>query len=1172
MVLPGEGYIGEELSKLPVSLDIIPYPWWTVKPEADKQILWEEIIDSSARIAETVSNFSPEVIYTNTSVIPQGALVAGFLKIPHIWHIKEYGEKDHNLVFLLDVAQRAKFIYDYSDKIIFSSKRLKTYFEQFINPLKSAIVGPYIVHHDNGEEQPKIFNQDNSLKLLLIGQIQPGKGQLEALKAVKHCLKHYGHEVSLAIVGGISSPDYYQEIQSFIHDNDLVDSVAVRGFLPNPMGAFQEAEVVLICSRSEAFGRVTVEAMRLGKPVIGANAGGTPEVIKHQKTGLLYEAGNYKDLAEKIDFLYKNRNKISELGSNAKKFVDDKLTEEEYCGKMYDIMFKLKKKAVNGNMSIDIYPEIISRYNKYIDKYNTISSAYDAVCHNLETLNNNIQQKGREIDTLRRELERKDQEINTQRGLLEAKEQTITCLLGSRCWRLTRPLRRAHAAVLRWRHLVVASAERAYDATPLPPSRRTQITNLVFTHFGFFFRGTDRYEHWLQHRNDRAAGQPGNLEPIETYYEKVPDAVDRITGLTFGNPEAPLVSIVIPVFNNWRYTYACLQAVRERSGEGIPYEVIVADDGSRDDTYKMLKRIKGIHIILNKINLGFLRNCNNAATQARGRYLLLLNNDTEVQDGWLEPLVKVFESFDNVGMVGSKLLYSNGQLQEAGGIIWNDGTGWNFGRGDDPGKPEYNYVREVDYCSGASILIRKELWNKLGGFDEQFKPIYCEDSDLAFQIREAGYRVFYQPESRVVHHEGIVSGTDPGSGLKRYQALNLEKLFRKWQATFKAQSTCPEELFLARDRSQDKKIILVIDDKVPEYDQHAGGLTTYQYVRLFCDMGFKVVFLPDNLYPMAPYTSELQQLGVEVLYGNVDINEWLARYGKYLHFVWLARPEVASKYIDILKASSNSKILYYTHDLHHLRERRRYELDHNPDTFLESRRLKKLEFGLFAKVDVILTPSSHEELVIRESFPYQKVFTIPPYFYEFPPENAEPGVDFPGRDGILFLGGFGHTPNVDAVWWFVQEILPRVRERLPEVTFTAAGSHPSPEILALQNERVRVTGYVPDLRPLFEKARVFVAPLRYGAGVKGKIVNSLVYGVPVVTTSIGNEGLDLAHGREALIADEPEAFAAQIVELYANKALWERLASGAQDYVRRHFGAERARKLLKDVLEICVTR
>jgi glycosyltransferase involved in cell wall biosynthesis len=337
-------------------------------------------------------------------------------------------------------------------------------------------------------------------------------------------------------------------------------------------------------------------------------------------------------------------------------------------------------------------------------------------------------------------------------------------------------------------------------------------------------------------------------------------------------------------------------------------------------------------------------------------------------------------------------------------------------------------------------------------------------------------------------------------------------------------------------------------------------------VHLFLKMGFKVIFLPDSMEPLAPYTSELQQLGVEVIYGSINFEKWLAKNGKYLYYVWLARPQVSIKYIDLLKKFTNSRLLYYTHDLHFLRERRHYEFDPAPRHLFEAQQLKNQEFQIFSKVDVILTPSNYEEQIIRDSFPSKKVVTIPPYFYDFPLENAKIGDDFANREGILFLGGFGHNPNVDAVLWFVEEILPRVKNQIPEVTFTVAGSNPTQEILALQNDNLQVTGYVPDLGPLFKKARVFVAPLRYGAGVKGKIITSLVEGVPVVTTSIGNEGLNFANGQEAFVADDPETFAAQTVELYTNQALWERLAKNGQDYLQRHFSSENAQWIIQEIL------
>ncbi|NOT96983.1 MAG: glycosyltransferase family 2 protein, partial [Nitrospira sp.] len=222
---------------------------------------------------------------------------------------------------------------------------------------------------------------------------------------------------------------------------------------------------------------------------------------------------------------------------------------------------------------------------------------------------------------------------------------------------------------------------------------------------------------------------------------------------------APTVSIIIPVFNKPLYTYTCLRSILT-SKPNQSYEVIVVDDASRDDTGEMLRAIQGIRVIRHKDNQGFIRSCNAGANIARGRYILFLNNDTIVEMNWLDELVRTFLTFPLAGLVGAKLIYPNGKLQEAGGVIWNDGSGWNYGRYDDPDKPEYSYLREVDYCSGACIMLPRELFWAVGGFDELFAPAYGEDSDLAFKVRQAGRKVLYQPESEVIHFEGVSSGTD----------------------------------------------------------------------------------------------------------------------------------------------------------------------------------------------------------------------------------------------------------------------------------------------------------------------------------------------------------------------------------------------------------------------------
>jgi len=206
----------------------------------------------------------------------------------------------------------------------------------------------------------------------------------------------------------------------------------------------------------------------------------------------------------------------------------------------------------------------------------------------------------------------------------------------------------------------------------------------------------------------------------------------------------------------------------------------VVDDGSSDTTATRLASRDDIRYLRNPKNLGFVGSCNRGAQAAQGEFILFLNNDTVVLEGWLDHLVQTFADVPDAGLVGSKLLYPDGRLQEAGGIVWADASGWNWGRLADPSAPEFNFMRDVDYCSGASLLIRRRLFTDLGGFDERYAPAYYEDTDLAFAVRAQGLRVLYQPLSRVVHYEGISAGTDLTSGMKAYQVRNRERFQEKW--------------------------------------------------------------------------------------------------------------------------------------------------------------------------------------------------------------------------------------------------------------------------------------------------------------------------------------------------------------------------------------------------------
>lgn len=411
------------------------------------------------------------------------------------------------------------------------------------------------------------------------------------------------------------------------------------------------------------------------------------------------------------------------------------------------------------------------------------------------------------------------------------------------------------------------------------------------------------------------------LEDIPVGIKKNFDLITKNQSIiTFSIETNPLVSIIIPVFNNWNYTYTCLHSIHVNT-QSVAYEIILIDDCSTDETKNVDQYVKNIRIIRNNENKGFLLNCNNAALNARGKYLVMLNNDTIVQPEWLHALVETMEKYPDIGLTGAKIIFANGSLQEAGGIIFKDGHAINYGRGDNPDLPQYNYFKNVDYCTGACICVRKEIWNRTGGFDEQYSPAYYEDTDLAFSIRKLGYRTVYQPRSLIVHFESISLDKDINEGLKTNLLEKNRLLFLgKWKEELKKNYVpAGQNIFQARDKSCNKLTIVMIDAQVPAYDKDAGSGTTFQYLRLLVEMGLNVKFLPDNFVKSVPYVSELEEMGIEVLYGRWYQNnwqQWMTENAEFIHYVFMNRPDISIKYINFIRNHLKTKVIYQLQELH----------------------------------------------------------------------------------------------------------------------------------------------------------------------------------------------------------------------------------------------------------------
>ena len=612
------------------------------------------------------------------------------------------------------------------------------------------------------------------------------------------------------------------------------------------------------------------------------------------------------------------------------------------------------------------------------------------------------------------------------------------------------------------------------------------------------------------------------------------------------------VSIVVPVHNQLIHTLGCIRSILINPSR-YNYEIIIADDCSTDSTADAVQRIDSpiIKFQSSQKQQGFLNNCNAAAKDACGDYLVLLNNDTITLPHWLDGLIDTLKEESEAGLVGSKLIYPDGKLQEAGGLIWQDGSGWNYGNGQSPTHPKFNFLRDTDYCSGASIALPIELWRQLGGFDTRYAPAYYEDTDLAFRVREAGYRVIYQPVSEVIHFEGVSHGKNIDSGLKKYQKINKSSFCSRWNYVLKNHKDS-EKVHNTFRHHPAGETVFVADACTPTPDRDSGSIDTVEYINAFLRFGYHVVFVPQNGLYFDGYTRDLQKLGVECLYSPYTNNicAGIEQMRKEISFAFLFRHEIANEAVNALKIyAPNAKIVFQTVDLHHLRETREAEINKDPEAMAAAKRTYHSEFKAIAAADATIVLSEHERDYLLSTLPEGNIYQIPIARQE--PDCKQAG--FFEREDIMFIGGFRHPPNVDAIIWFCDHVWPRLKARGFDGKLIIVGGDRPDSVNNLESDTIEVMGHVPDINGIFSSCRLSIAPLRYGAGLKGKVISSLSYGVPCVTTDIGVEGSGLTDMENVLIANEPEQMCDKIIQCYTEPALWKSISVNAKTFFRNKF-------------------
>ncbi|MBL8349997.1 MAG: glycosyltransferase [Burkholderiaceae bacterium] len=633
--------------------------------------------------------------------------------------------------------------------------------------------------------------------------------------------------------------------------------------------------------------------------------------------------------------------------------------------------------------------------------------------------------------------------------------------------------------------------------------------------------------------------------------------------LDFPQVDKPDVSIVIPVHNKFAVTYHCLASLLLACNRAS-FEVVLVDDGSSDETTEITRIVGGMTCLRHDEAQGFVHSSNDGGRVARGRYVVMLNNDTEVTTGWLDEMVEVFDRFDGVGMVGAKLLYPNGRLQEAGGIVWGNGDPWNYGRNANPRDPRYNYTRQVDYLSGACIMLPRPLWEELGGFDPFFAPAYFEDTDLAFRVRDRGLKTVYAPFAQVIHFEGVSSGTSVSSGAKRYQEINKPKFKSRWTQAYRGNGAVGKDVELVKDRNVRFRA-LVIDLGSPQPDRDAGSYAAVQEMRLLQSLGFKLTFVPDNLAYLGSYTESLQRMGVECLFAPfvLHIDEFLQQRGAEFDLVYITRYLVAEKYADaVRKHAPQAKLLFNNADLHFLRELRTAIAFKSREVMEGALKTRDAELAVMRKVDLVLSYNEVEHAVILSHNLDSTRVAKCPWVVEIPQDR--PG--FEARRDIAFLGSFAHHPNIEAVEYFVKDVMPLLRERLPGTKLRVYGSGAGPRLLKLADDDVIIEGWVADVAEVYDSCRVFVAPLLTGAGIKGKVLGALAHGVPCVVSPIAAEGIGARDGLDISMASKPGQWVDSIAGLYSSPEDWRRRQANSVKFALDHYSFEKGQELMAAAL------
>jgi len=770
-----------------------------------------------------------------------------------------------------------------------------------------------------------------------------------------------------------------------------------------------------------------------------------------------------------------------------------------------------------------------------------------------DSLRSLLDKSTREIDSMKMSLQRLRREhaisdLHRDRHIHEL-ESRLTAIYAMWSWRLMGPFRRA---------------ARLVDQILLCPARKK-------VHYL-------RYGTELIIPGEQAASQltteqepTGTILPEEVkqgYRDEATASLqhflDSAATLSIPRSEQPVVSILLVLYNQAPLTLLCVESILKFAP--APYELVIVNNASTDDTGRLLERLVNVTVLQNDTNEGFVKAVNRGVELCRGKYLLLLNNDAILHLHAIESAIDTLKCTPGAGAVGGRILLLDGSLQEAGSIIFSDGSCLGYGRHGIADAPEYMFRRPVDYCSGAFLLCETALFREMGGFDLDYAPAYYEDSDFCVRLQERGLKVIYDPGAVITHYEFASSGGQHKAS--QLQDKHRQVLLRKHPDYLARQPNADMPPLFCRTANRQRNI-LVIDDRVPHADLGSGYPRCREMLTVLAGSGFNV-----SLYPLqfpdeswhATYATLPANIEVLLNHGNAQLSAFLNRRRGFYQTVLVSRIHNMRTLNDVLAAQPNLldgvSIIYDAEAITAPREIMQREL--RGETVSEREKFELIEQEIAAaRTATQVVAVSDREAALYAEHGFHNTIVLGHCLQ--PAAGATP---FAARRGLLFVGALHDedSPNVDSLHWFVDSVWPLLRSVHPDLELQVVGDNRAPSLTRLHVPGIHFLGRVEDIGPLYDAARVFIAPTRFAAGIPHKVHEAAANGLPCVATPLLARQLGWQHGVQLLAGDSAREFADNCLTLLEDSGTWEAIRNAALDAIKQECSPERFRKVLLDLL------